>query len=105
MTESVHVVAVLTAKPGMRPAYLEAFAKIVPEVHAEDGCLKYVVCTDTEGAGAAQTPYGEDVLVVVEEWESLAHLQAHGAAPHMKAFGEAVKDMVADRKIHILSAA
>ena len=33
---------------------------------------------------------------------SLAALQAHGAAPHMKAYGAKVKDLVAKRVIHIL---
>jgi quinol monooxygenase YgiN len=30
-------------------------------------------------------------------------LEAHGAAPHMAAFGVKVKDLLASRAIHILS--
>jgi quinol monooxygenase YgiN len=40
---------------------------------------------------------------VVEKWASLAALQAHAVAPHMKAYGERVKDLIAGRTIHVLS--
>ena len=33
----VHIVAVITAKPGMRAEVLAAFNKNVPNVHAEEG--------------------------------------------------------------------
>ncbi len=103
--EPVHVIAVITAKPGKRAELLEAFQANVPAVHAEDGCIEYVATVDTEGAGDLQTPFGPDSFVVVEQWASLEHLQAHAAAPHMKAYGERVKDLLAGRTIHILSPA
>ena len=37
-------------------------------------------------------------------WESPEALRAHVAAPHMKAYSEKTKDLVAKRTIHILSA-
>ena len=76
MTDHVHVVAVLKVKPGQRQALIDAFRTIVPEVLAEDGCITYVPSIDTADAGDNQSPYGDDTLVVVEEWESLAHLNA-----------------------------
>jgi quinol monooxygenase YgiN len=39
---------------------------------------------------------------VIEKWESTDALKAHAAAPHMKAYGAKVKDMVASRVIHVL---
>ena len=101
----IHVIAILTAKPGQRAAMLTAFQANVPAVLAEDGCLGYEATVDTENAGPAQAPFGPDTFVVVEKWASMAHLAAHAAAPHMKAYGAATRDMVADRKIHILSPA
>ncbi len=101
----VHVVAVITAKPGLRDEILTAFRANVPTVRAEDGCIEYGATIDTEDAGALQTPFGDDTFVVVEKWESLAALKAHAAAPHMAAYGAKVKDMIASRVIHVLSPA
>jgi quinol monooxygenase YgiN len=103
--EPVHVVAVIEAKPGRRAELLAAFQANVPAVHAEDGCIEYVATVDTEGAGAFQTKFGPDTFVVVEKWASLAALEAHAVAPHMKAYGAKVKDLVADRAVHVLSPA
>ncbi len=101
----VNVVAVITAKPGKRAEVLAAFKANVPAVHAEDGCIEYGATIDTEGVGSFQTPFGEDTFVVIEKWESMDHLKAHAAAPHMAEYAGKVKDMLADRVIHVLSAA
>lgn len=100
----VNVLAFITAKPGMREAVLKAFNANVPAVHAEDGCIEYFAATDTENAGPIQTPVGPDSFVVIEKWESMDHLKAHGASDHMKAYAQSVKDMLADRVIRVLSA-
>ncbi len=99
----VHVIAVITAKPGQRAAILEAFQANVPNVLAEDGCIAYEATTDTPDAGSIQTPFGEDTFVVVEKWASLDHLKAHAAAPHMAAYAEKVRDLIAERVIHVTS--
>jgi quinol monooxygenase YgiN len=39
---TVHVLAIITAKPSRRAELLAAFQADVPNVHAEDGCLEYV---------------------------------------------------------------
>ncbi len=101
----VHVVAIITAKPGLRDEILTAFRANVPAVHAEDGCIEYGATIDTEGVGSLQTRFGDDTFVVVEKWESLAALKAHAAAPHMAAYGAKTKDMIASRVIHVLSPA
>ncbi|HSF94060.1 MAG TPA: putative quinol monooxygenase [Thermohalobaculum sp.] len=103
--QTVHVLAIITAKPGMRDTVLDAFRANVPAVHAEDGCIEYLATIDTEAAGPAQTPFGPDTFVVVEKWASLAALKAHAASPHMAAYAARTKDMLAGRVIHILSPA
>ena len=55
---TVHVIAVITAKPGRRAELLEAFQANVPNVHAEEGCIEYVATIDAEGAGSIQTRFG-----------------------------------------------
>ncbi len=102
---TVHVLAIITAKPGMRDEILKAFRANVPAVHAEDGCIEYGATIDAEGVGSLQTPFGDDTFVVVEKWESLAALKAHAAASHMAAYGAKTKDMISSRVIHVLSPA
>lgn len=99
----VHVIAVITAKPGRRAEVLEAFQANVPNVHAEEGCIEYVATVDAEGAGDVQTEFGEDTFVVVEKWASLDALKAHAAAPHMAAYAAKTRDLIANRVIHVLS--
>jgi len=99
----VHVLAIITTKPGLREAVLALFNANVPAVLAEDGCIAYEATTDTENAGPMQTAFGLDTFVVIEKWASLAALGAHANSAHMKAYGASTKDMLADRVIHILS--
>jgi quinol monooxygenase YgiN len=101
----IHVLAIITAKPGMRDSVLEAFRANVPAVRAEGGCIEYGAAIDAENALSFQTRYGPDTFVVIEKWESMAALAAHAAAPHMAAYGAKTKDMIASRVIHILAPA
>ena len=101
--QAVHIVARITAKPGMRETLLESFRANVPAVLAEDGCIEYQATVDTEDAGPVQTKFGDDTFVVVEKWASLDSLKAHAASPHMAAYAAKSKDMIADRIIHVLS--
>ncbi len=101
----IHVLAIITAKPGMRDQILGHFRANMPAVHAEAGCIEYGPAVDAEGMGRFQTPFGPDTFVVIEKWESKEHLAAHAAAPHMKTYGEKTKDMIASRVIHVLSPA
>jgi quinol monooxygenase YgiN len=101
----IHVVAIITAKPGNRDAILAAFRANMPAVHAEAGCIEYGPAVDADGAGGFQTKFGPDTFLVLEKWESLDHLKAHGASPHMAAYGAKTKDLIASRVIHVLSPA
>jgi quinol monooxygenase YgiN len=98
----IHVLAIITAKPGKRGALLEAFKAIISTVHAEAGCIEYGPVVDVPNADPA---LGADTFVVVEKWESMAALKAHAAAPHMAAYGDRTKDLVAKRAVHVLTPA
>lgn len=101
----IHVTAILTAKPGKRDEVLKIFRANVPAVLAEKGCIEYVPTVDADGIGPVQTKLGPDTFVVVEKWATAADLAAHGAAPHMKAYAERVKDLMASRVIHVTAPA
>ncbi len=98
----IHVIAIITTQTGKRAEVLEAFATVVPKVHAEAGCIEYVPVTDAHDAGAIQTSVGPDTFVVVEKWASLSALNAHSASSHMAEYGSQVGHLIADRVIHVL---
>ena len=98
----IHVLAIITAKPGKRGEVLAAFQSIVPTVRKEEGCIEYGAAVDAEGMGAVQTRLGPDTYVVVEKWTSAAALAAHSTAPHMAEFRTKTKDLLASRVIHVL---
>ena len=101
----IHVIAIITAKSGMREDILREVRANMPAVHAEKGCIEYGPATDAPDIGKFQTPFGPDTFVVIEKWESPEALKAHAAAPHMAAYAAKTKDMIASRVIHVLSPA
>lgn len=98
----IHVIAIITAQPGQRDKLLEAFRANVPAVLAEPGCIEYAAAVDVDDGPAFQARCGADSFMVIEKWADLAALEAHAAAPHMRAYGARTRDMVAQRAIHIL---
>ena len=99
----IHVVAIITAKPGQRDKMLEAARANVPAVLAEDGCLEYSLVVDAEGMGGFQAKLGPDTFVFVEKWRDPAALKAHAGAPHMATYRSKVENLTASRVIHVLS--
>jgi quinol monooxygenase YgiN len=99
----IHVIAIITAKPGKREEILRHFRANVPAVRAEKGCIEYGAAVDAETALPIQTKFGPDTFLVIEKWESVEALKAHAAAPHMAAYGAKTKELIASRVIHVLS--
>ena len=99
----IHVLAMITAKPGRRAEVLNAFRQNMPAVHAEAGCIEYGPAIDAEGLGDAS--FGPDSFVVIEKWESKEALMAHAKSAHMAAYGAKTKEMIASRAIHVLTPA
>lgn len=98
----IHVVAVITAKPGLRAQLLEVFQANCPAVRAEKGCIEYAAMVDARDMPAGKGSFGADTFVVVEKWATLDDLKAHAAAPHMAAYAGNTKEWVAGRVIHVL---
>jgi len=99
----IHVIAVITARPGKRDEILAAFRANVPAVRAEQGCLEYGAAIDADPALPIQKKWGPDTFLAIEKWESMDALKAHAAAPHMAAYAAKTKELIASRVIHILT--
>ena len=98
----IHVIAMITAKSGMREQILREFHANMPAVHAEKGCVEYAPAIDAEGIGSFQTKFGPDTFVVIEKWESPEALKAHATSPHMAAYAAKTRDLIASRTVHVL---
>ena len=84
----IHIIAIITAKPGNRETILEAFRANMPAVHAEAGCIEYGPAIDTEGAGRIQTPMGPDTFVVIEKWAQWVQVREKNSSTVVLAVGE-----------------
>lgn len=62
----IHVLAFITAKPGLRARVLEAFAANRSAVLAEQGCIEYQATVDAAGLRASKDSLGADSFVVVQ---------------------------------------
>lgn len=98
----LHVVAMITTKPGQREAVLAAFQANVPAVRAEVGCLQYEPAVDVGDGFNDLARIGPDSFMVLEKWESRAALEAHAASTHMAAYAARVKDLVVSRSVYVL---
>ena len=101
----IYVLAAINVKPGCRERFLSEFRRIVEAVRAEDGCIEYVPTIDLPTSIAAQPEIREDVVMVVEKWESTAHLEAHLIAPHMLEYRQRVKELVLSASLQIVEPA
>jgi quinol monooxygenase YgiN len=101
----IHVIATAELKPGKREQFLAEFHRVVPLVRGEAGCLEYGPAVDLPTGLPAQLPIRDDVVVIVEKWESLEALQAHLTAPHMAEYRSRVKDLVDKVQLQVLTPA
>ena len=101
----IHVIATIELHPGKRNEFLTAFHKVVPAVVAEEGCIEYGPTIDLVTDIEAQSDPRENVVTIIEKWESLEHLEAHLIATHMMEYRKQVKDLIASSEILILEPA
>jgi quinol monooxygenase YgiN len=88
----VHVIATVELASGTREKFLAEFRSVIPAIDAE---------TDIP----IQFRVGADKVVVIEKWETVAALKAHGVAPHMQAYRARVKDFVRSMELRVLAPA
>ncbi len=80
------VTANITAKPGERDELISKSQNVIESTRQEQGNISYELLASTED---------ENVLLMFEKWESKEALDAHMQTEHFKAFGTAIKDIIA----------
>ena len=100
----IHVIAQIQLHPGTRGQFLAEFHKIVPAVCEEQGCMEYGPTSDAK-TDIANQHRDENLVTIIEKWESLNHLKAHLVAAHMVDYRSKVKDFVASTTLHVLEPA
>jgi len=89
----IHVIASIHVKEGRVPEFIEIFKANIPHVQKEKGCIDYISTIDIS-TGLPPQQLEENVVTIIEKWESLEDLRVHLVAPHMLAYREKVKDIV-----------
>ncbi len=100
----IHVIATIQLAPGRRADFLAQFKTLVPDVRAEVGCIEYGAAIDVT-TPIPSPPTREDVVTVIEKWESVPALRDHLASTHMDRWRLAVKDMILGVEIRVLQPA
>lgn len=95
MNQSLHVVAVLTAKAGKEQQVEQVLRACVQPSRAEDGCLSYDLNRCIEQAGR---------FVFVERWASHEAIALHRQMPHYTAMAKALGELLSDRQVYVLEA-
>ena len=84
---SIHVVAVITAKPGSEDAVRDALRALVGPTRAEEGCLSYDLHESVAAPGA---------FVTTELWSDPSDLDKHLATDHVQGALATVGDHLAE---------
>ena len=100
----INVIASIHVKAGKVSEFLEIFKSNVQRVTEERGCIEYFPAVDIDADLPPQS-LDENVVTVIEKWESLEALRVHLIAPHMLAYREKVKDVVENISLKVLKEA
>ena len=95
------VVATVTVMPGHRNEYIALFKEKVPAVLKERGCIEYIPAIDTK-TGLSFQDKNDNVVTIIEKWESLEDLKNHGSTEHMKENWQKTKHLVVSQNFKFL---
>ncbi len=100
----INVLATVHVKKGKVQEFLRLFKGIVPRVRAEKGCIEYFPAIDFK-TGLPPQELDENVVTIMERWESLEALINHISSPYMAEHLEKEKELVEKSSIKILKEA
>ena len=98
----IHVLASISIRSGQRERFLEVFKTLTPKVLQEKGCIEYNSAVDIDAKLPIQL-LDENIVTIIEKWETLEALQAHLKVPHYLDYREKVKDLVDGRTLKVLT--
>jgi len=101
----IYVIATVELNQGGKEKYLAELKRVMPLVHKEKGCLDYGPTVDVPAGIPIQGPPRDDVVTLIERWESVEALKAHLAQPHFLEYRERVKDVMKSVSIQVLTPA
>ncbi len=97
----INVIATIYVKEGRMPDFIDIFKANIPNVLNEAGCVEYMPTLDLP-MGLATQQCNENVITIIEKWQSLDDLKKHVSAPHMLVYRERVKDYVENVSLRVL---
>lgn len=97
----ITVIASITVKPQRRDEFLTIFKANVPAVRAEAGCIEYYPAVDLD-TGLARQSLDHNLVTIVEKWHDVETWKDHLATPHLRAYHQQVKDLVAGVTLKVL---
>ncbi len=87
MEKQVTVVARFKAKPGKEEMLKKELVELLEPSRADEGCINYDLHQGIEDPG---------LFIFYENWQSRELLKKHSVNPHLVAFRERVKDILAE---------
>ena len=100
----INVIASVRVKEGLLLDFVKLFKSNIPNVLAEKGCIEYTPMIDIP-TGLPPQELNNNVVTIIEKWDSLDDLQAHLSAPHMIEFQKKEKDLVDRVSLKVLKEA
>ncbi|MET0692970.1 MAG: putative quinol monooxygenase [Propionibacteriaceae bacterium] len=85
MSDPIVVTAVFTPRPDAFDAATEVLSRAIAEVHTEPGCLLYAIHSDPDGR-----------IIMIEKWESVELLDAHGSSAAVAQLGLGLDGLLAE---------
>jgi quinol monooxygenase YgiN len=83
----------MAIKKGRMEEFLAEGEKLRSLVLKEKGCLSYDYVREIPSPLPIQESIDPNRITLLERWDSLEALKAHSEAPHMRDFGDRMKDL------------
>jgi quinol monooxygenase YgiN len=79
----INVIASVTVKKGKVTEFINGFKANALKVREEPGCVEYYPTMDVN-TDLLPSSFDENIVTIIEKWESMEALQDHINTPHMK---------------------